>query len=155
MAASKKRTAAKSRVIVGEWPFRMVTIENTPPILSAGAGRAKGCVNNARLSTFIREIWRENFVNETRTNKRSAIAQKGPRSRCGVKVPLANSLVVCFYCYNNNINDFILIDVSEDTSCLLPHKRFVDSLLGRNIGWSTADTFYEVWMLNDGRGLID
>jgi len=75
VAASKKR-AAKSRVIVGEWPFRMVTIENTPPILSVGTGRAKGCVNNVRLSTFIREIWRENFVNETRTNKR--FAQKRP-----------------------------------------------------------------------------
>lgn len=106
----KKKVAAKSRVIVGEWSFRMVTIENTPPILSAGAGRAKGCVNNARLSTFIREIWRENFVNETRTNKRSA--EKDLRSRCGVKVPFANSLVACFHSYNNNINDFILIDVS-------------------------------------------
>lgn len=112
MAASKKRAAVKSRVIVGEWLFRMVTIENTPPILSAGAERAKGCVNNVRLSTFIREIWRENFVNETQTNKRSVVAQKGLRSRCGVKVPFANSLVVCFHSYNNNINDFILIDAS-------------------------------------------
>jgi len=112
VAASKKRAVAKSRVIVGEWPFRMVTIENTPPILSVGAGRAKGCVNNARLSTFIREIWRENFVNEMRTNKRFAIAQKRPVIPCGVKVPFANSLVVCFHSYNNNINDFMLIDIS-------------------------------------------
>lgn len=103
----EKRAAVKSRVIVGEWLLRMVTIENTPPILSAGAGRAKGCVNNVRLSTFIREIWRENFVNETQTNKRSVVAQKGLWSRCGVKVPFANSLVVCFHSYNNNINDFL------------------------------------------------
>lgn len=109
-ASKKKRAVVKSRVIVDEWPFRTVTIENTPPILSAGAGRAKGCVNNVRLSTFIREIWRENFVNETRTNKRFAVAQKGLRFRCGVKVPFANSLVVCFHSYNNNINDFVLID---------------------------------------------
>lgn len=123
----------------------MVTIENTPPILSAGAERAKGCVNNVRLSTFIREIWRENFVNETRTNKRFAVAQKGLRFRCGVKVPFANSLVVCFHSYNNNINDFVLIDASGKTPVpSLPHERFVDSLLRYNTRWSTGDTFYEI-----------
>lgn len=37
--------------------------------------RARGCVNNARLSTFIREIRVENFVNETRTNKRFALSK--------------------------------------------------------------------------------
>lgn len=40
------------------------------------SGPARGCVNNARLLTFIREIRVENFVNETRTNKRFALSFK-------------------------------------------------------------------------------
>jgi len=143
VAASKKRAVAKSRVIVGEWPFRMVTIENT----SIGAGRAKGCVNNARLSTFIREIWRENFVNETRTNKRFAIAQKRPMIPCDVKVPFANSLAVCFHSYNNNINAYFYVywHIRKDTGYLLPHDlliRYFDI-----IGWFSGDSFYEVQIL--------
>jgi len=138
VAASKKR-AAKSRVIVGEWPFRMVTIENTPPILSVGTGRAKGCVNNVRRSTFIREIWRENFVNETRTNKR--LRSKKACDPVGVKVPFANSLMVCFHSYNNNINDFTFIDIFTKIPVTCCHERFVDSLLRHNIGWSTGNTF--------------
>lgn len=136
VAVSKKRAAAKSRVIVGEWPFRMVTIENTPPILSVGAGRAKGCVNNVRLSTFIREIWRENFVNETRTNKR--FAQKRPAIPLAVKVPFANSLVVCFHSYNNNINDFIFIYTFAKIPVTWYYERFVDLLLRHNMEWSTG-----------------
>lgn len=60
VAASEKRAALKSRVIVGEWPFRMVTIGNTPPILNFSPDRARGCVNTMRGSrlSFEKFEWR-------------------------------------------------------------------------------------------------
>lgn len=147
MAASKKRLWQNRESSSANGPFVWSRSKILHPSWVPVPDRAKGCVNNARLSTFIREIWRENFVNETRTNKRSAIAEKGLRSRCGVKVPFANSLVACFHNYNNNINDFIFIDVSAKipvaccrTSDLL--IRYSDIIWGDLLGILSTESEY-------------